>query len=985
MKHIEKIIISNARRFASNVEIDFGKGATIILAPNGTGKTTVFEAIELALTGEIKRLENFPDAIIRDGMLDMRTRLEFSKEKYCQVNYNKGGGITLSGIHDNLFSVESKSSLPYLFRLTHLLEQRGGEWFVEKKEGEAGDILRQLPIGKELGEIIKKKTSCLKEISARAKKAENDLDIAKETLLGFEGLLVKRNGYINEITLIPLSEIASKITLIGKLVKYEEFKEDYSVVKLNAYFEKIRVLLLQEYNTKKDLLVKLNVLTERVPIYVSNKELLIHIWERSTDHQNRITELTTILDTAINDFQSTIIRVGEIKKEIKELNSIKLKFDEIVQKGEQLETKKIELQRYKNEQSKLNSSHKITIEHLEKNERLRDQYNLINSEIENNKKLLLQNEQKNTYQKKWLDISRINRELIEKIIPDIEKKISDCLNEKSILDNKVTEAEEQHLMKRKALESLNLASSAIQEAVSSIRKHLTENQQECPVCNAKYKPGDLIKRIENSLNKINPEISIAIKEEKDALENLSLAKDIQNDKNQKLKNLLSEKAEKKHMIDLNNKEISERILPLFIDCRTPDAAKIQLEDQVSQINNKIKEFETNKSILEPQVSLEEIHNLYIKKQEEERLISVLATNIERLDREIKAENLEISNLNDILIGKDKEVIRKNLATLEEEETEKNRRIQKLEESIYISEKELKACQNSLSNENESASKIKGNQQGIYTEWLQAGLEGQPSEESLVINHENALKAIVALEQAIVELNYIEQDISCWRSAEKLHEVENMIKEQIGNYTEAIYLKQLENSVKMRNLELVNIKKNREAMNMLFDNIILENNQIHEQLNSINEPWKGLLKRIVINPLISAAPLLSNSTSRNKPIAKTFANIHKQNVDIAKIASEAQLSDIQLTLMLAMANKYQWTPWKGLLLDDPTQHHDLVHASSVFDVLRDYIINFDFQVMMSTHDPMQANFFHRKLENEGVQSKIYKLVSRKDGVIAERVM
>ena len=89
-------------------------------------------------------------------------------------------------------------------------------------------------------------------------------------------------------------------------------------------------------------------------------------------------------------------------------------------------------------------------------------------------------------------------------------------------------------------------------------------------------------------------------------------------------------------------------------------------------------------------------------------------------------------------------------------------------------------------------------------------------------------------------------------------------------------------------------------------------------------------------------------------------------------------------MLAMANKYKWTAWNGLLLDDPTQHHDLVHASSVFDVLRDYIIDYDYQVMISTHDSSQARFFQSKLENEGIPVKIYQLVPRSEGVIAKRI-
>jgi exonuclease SbcC len=206
-----------------------------------------------------------------------------------------------------------------------------------------------------------------------------------------------------------------------------------------------------------------------------------------------------------------------------------------------------------------------------------------------------------------------------------------------------------------------------------------------------------------------------------------------------------------------------------------------------------------------------------------------------------------------------------------------------------------------------------------------------------------------------------------------------------DFSEEDYLKSLKTIVDQNNSKLLKIQEKRKAVKLFLDNVVSEADQIHEQLNSINGPWKGLLRRILINPLISDASLLSNTTVRNKLIAKTSATVHEQSIDIVNIASEAQLTDLQLTLMLTLANKYQWTPWKALLLDDPTQHHDLVHASSVFDLLRDYIIDLDYQVMMSTHDSIQAKFFQRKLENEGVPSKIYRLVVRKDGVTAEPMM
>jgi ATPase subunit of ABC transporter with duplicated ATPase domains len=104
--------------------------------------------------------------------------------------------------------------------------------------------------------------------------------------------------------------------------------------------------------------------------------------------------------------------------------------------------------------------------------------------------------------------------------------------------------------------------------------------------------------------------------------------------------------------------------------------------------------------------------------------------------------------------------------------------------------------------------------------------------------------------------------------------------------------------------------------------------------------------------------------------------------VPDVASEAQLTDLQLTFLLSMAMSHQWSPWKALLLDDPTQHHDLVHASAVFDLLRDYIVDHQFQVVIATHDALQARYFLRKLQNDGIEAKIWTLAPTENGVTAE---
>ncbi|MCJ8268560.1 MAG: ATP-binding protein [Psychrosphaera sp.] len=66
--YLDSIKLNHFRRFGADVEITMGggPGATILLAPNGTGKTSIFEAIELGLTGSVKRVQNDMSILIGD-------------------------------------------------------------------------------------------------------------------------------------------------------------------------------------------------------------------------------------------------------------------------------------------------------------------------------------------------------------------------------------------------------------------------------------------------------------------------------------------------------------------------------------------------------------------------------------------------------------------------------------------------------------------------------------------------------------------------------------------------------------------------------------------------------------------------------------------------------------------------------------------------------------------------------------------------------
>lgn len=86
---IKKILIKNFKNIKERI-IDFQENVTLFVGPNGFGKTTIFDAIELSLTGKIRRIE---ESDYSDG------RSSFSAP-YFQNNPNENTFIELKLTND---------------------------------------------------------------------------------------------------------------------------------------------------------------------------------------------------------------------------------------------------------------------------------------------------------------------------------------------------------------------------------------------------------------------------------------------------------------------------------------------------------------------------------------------------------------------------------------------------------------------------------------------------------------------------------------------------------------------------------------------------------------------------------------------------------------------------------------------------------------------------------------------------------------------
>ncbi len=87
---IKKILIKNFKNIKETRIIDFQENVTLFVGPNGFGKTTIFDAIELSLTGKIRRIE---ESDYSDG------RSSFSAP-YFQNNPNQNTFIELMLTND---------------------------------------------------------------------------------------------------------------------------------------------------------------------------------------------------------------------------------------------------------------------------------------------------------------------------------------------------------------------------------------------------------------------------------------------------------------------------------------------------------------------------------------------------------------------------------------------------------------------------------------------------------------------------------------------------------------------------------------------------------------------------------------------------------------------------------------------------------------------------------------------------------------------
>jgi exonuclease SbcC len=976
MHILKNITISNVRRFASDVSVPISRQATIFLAPNGTGKTALFEAIELALTGRVARLDKEIFALVKDGTSAASVELDFGK--FQQKAIATLNGETQWSPSSELNGSTPVSDISYLLRLTHLLDQRDRDWFVQKEAKTAGNQLTKLPIGQEaqkLAELIPKLRNPIKRMLG-----DKQLDFDNNTtkLDEWDELIEKRK-------LAQELAGAQNLTLDVLVEALTPYLDNAPNIESIERLSSLHNICLSNNSDKlekaKHLLIGLTSLEETCKKFTQSKTNQMSLVDKEAQLQDKKQSIKLINDNTLSQLLVIEKDISEIATtlnsrllELRNIEKIKTYVekegetkDQVILKLETLKNLENATEEKSKEISKLNSD---LIQHEQFDARVED---------------LKVRQQQLSYARDSLSLwsKQINSaKEVEKELPVIHADLEQLQKEIQRLEFEIEKVKKEAADTKIQLASLQKSSDQVRNAVAEIAANVAGKEGDCPVCGEQHGIKELEKRIKIKMEGLDPKLQLLVEKEAQLSQQettLRVEFDSLIHKQNQLQNIISAKEAtlKQSQLSIDN----YRLNPLF-ESQDFEAAKKTLVKIDNALKNKEQQLTHDSLLLPEKPSVEELIEAKqsledLQSQRDDYRKFIFSAQEEIKDFQHTLEKLKA----DTREGTSKESVSHEIDKLRDLIEKKKSKKQELESCSESEKQSIQTIDNQISNIQIELKRKEAICHELIKMWRMQNLQGEPDLETLEHEIEKWQREIKELTTTIATLDEIRIKIAHYQGALTLKSVQQEIVKHTSGISENAHRINLINQITQSKQELDSIIEKEKALNTLSDELKGEIEQIQTRITSIQPLWQSLLARVVRESRFSHTAL-QFERKYNKPHATVNVPLSNLTVNASKVASEAQKTDLQLTFLLSMALTNPWSSWRALLLDDPTQHHDLVHASAIFDVLRDYILKYDFQLLMTTHDPVQANFFRRKLENDGIDVAIVNLVPHSDGVRAK---
>lgn len=987
MKKLKSITLSNIRRFGAETTIELSRGATILLAPNGTGKTAIFEAIEFGLTGKISRLGENLSPIIRDTQTMARVSLDFG-EVQASAQVSNIGDVERTGDLSPLFPDTNPEDIPFLLRLTHLLDQREGEWLVKADAKVAGSQLARLPIGKDGTQVSSALGGIRRALTEQLKQAKSALETLEAELGEWQSLTLERNLAASQSqgALRSKESIAESISDIARQAQsFEQLPAGLLVPPLGQDgLETVHDALEQLVQAKLDRL------RDQITALAEVDGLIGRFISEQARSEQLGNELITVAQELTQKKQDRSLIAANHERLQQELVTAEGERDAVAQQLNRLmnETQAKEAVDQRKQVLEIADKTLTSAESLT---------STLRTEHEGNEQLGVQHELINRQRKALLQIDAdllTAHQLVERweqtlqYVADVTGSISgeeaqeDVLQEqlRTAVSSRVA-AEAEELAAKSYLENLTSAADSIRQAVASIAAHLPSDRGDCPLCGEEHGAIILHARVAKALEAIDPNVVDAerrVKKATDALRECTEAVAHAEAELRACKGRIVELEFQQAGLaaDINNL----RANVLFDGDTVPLAKESIRRREEANASAKLQLDEKQRNLEAPPAPevFDQTKNAYDS--------AVRALDSARQGRSEASSRLEQATAALAAITADAPPAQ----TLEELSLAQNQNANQIadlsakvmaeQSALDRQQVQLTEVMSRVSDLEKQLSDVQSRLATAQASWRQLSFPGDPTAEVASSREAQLQSAVTELDRHSETLQAIKIEIGAWSKLEQARLAQGLLDRRRGELSEDEFTANLRQRVEKEQSGQKRLSLLSDAMDTLNQYLSFEIANIQKHVLAVVPRWQALLKRVVREQRFTGTNLDFRSLYR-KERAEVSAPLHGELVPVPAIASEAQLTDLQLTFLLSMALDHQWSSWRGLLLDDPTQHHDLVHAASVFDVLRDYIVDHGFQVVIATHDALQARYFMRKLQNDGIEARIWSLAPTPEGVTA----
>lgn len=268
-------------------------------------------------------------------------------------------------------------------------------------------------------------------------------------------------------------------------------------------------------------------------------------------------------------------------------------------------------------------------------------------------------------------------------------------------------------------------------------------------------------------------------------------------------------------------------------------------------------------------------------------------------------------------------------------------------------------------------------------WLQANMEGEPSAQSIAALEVALGDRASALARYLEEINSLTRSYEAYLAQDEFRALRISMEKQGGSGASDNphpFTEQLRNQLEAARAALQLTTATRDAVHAYSDQLKAEAESFSTQfLFPLNDLIDGF-NRALLSTSGATVQFSAEHTVARTSLAMQLR--YSDAVDNAQyktslppqlVLSEGQMAANGFSILCAASTAYRWSRWRALLLDDPLQHNDIIHAAAFVDVMRNLVELENYQLLMSTHKRDEGEYIARKFDAAGLPCTVVELL------------